>query len=66
MPANKNTKQQLCDNNSKRLPGQKAAEVRQSAKGKGTRTGSLDDWRVGGAKGSVENLGVGKRLRDGR
>jgi hypothetical protein len=65
MPS-KNTKQSVLEN---RLQGSTAATanaVRKSGKTTGTRWGVLDDWREGGAKGPVENQGVGKRLRDGR
>jgi hypothetical protein len=65
MPASKNTKLQVLENSSKRSPGQTAVAVRKSGKSKGTRMGSLDDWRVGGAKGKGEDSGLGKRLRDG-
>jgi hypothetical protein len=66
MPASKNTKQQVLENGSKRLQGRMADAVRKSGKSKGTRVGSLDDWREGGARSTGENSELGKRFRDGR
>lgn len=66
MPASKNTKQQVLESRSKRSTGSAVNAARQPRKVAGTRWGTLTDWREGGAKGSGENSGLGKRLRDGR
>lgn len=66
MPAGKNKTQQVLGSSSKRPHGTMAAVARKSGKMSGTRVGSLDDWRAGGAIGTGENSEVGKRLRDGR
>lgn len=65
MPANKNTKQQVSESSSKGLNG-RITEPRRPEKMAGTRWGTLDDWREGGAKGTGEKSELGKRLRDGR
>jgi hypothetical protein len=66
MSASKNRKQQVLENRLKGSTGSTANAARKPGKTAGTRMGVLDDWREGGAKGAVENAGVGKRLRDGR
>lgn len=66
MPASKNTKQQVLENRLKVTAGATVNAARKPGKMAGTRWGVLDDWREGGARGPVENVGVGKRLRDGR
>jgi hypothetical protein len=66
MPASKNTKQQVLGNSLKGSNGPAANAARKPRKAAGTRWGVLNDWREGGAKGTGENSGLGKRLRDGR
>ena len=65
MPASKNTKQTL-ENSSKGSKAVAVVAARKPGKMAGTRMGVLDDWREGGAKGTGEKSGLGKRLRDGR
>ena len=66
MPASNKTKQQVLEQSLKGSKGPTATTARKPGKMAGTRMGVLDDWREGGAKGTGENSGLGKRLRDGR
>jgi hypothetical protein len=65
MPS-KNTKPQVLESSSKGSTGPAVNAARKPRKAAGTRWGVLNDWRSGGAKGTGENSGLGKRLRDGR
>ncbi len=64
MPASR--KQQVLKSSSEGSLRRTSSQVRKSGKMPGTRVGSMDDWREGGAKGSGEKSKPGQRLRDGR
>jgi hypothetical protein len=64
MPASR--KQQVLKSSSEGSIRRTSSPARKSGKMAGTRVGSMDDWREGGAKGSGEKSKPGQRLRDGR
>jgi hypothetical protein len=66
MPVNKNTKPaEFMSNSTKRRRSSHAART-SDRKAAGTRVGTLDDWREGGAKGRAEASSARRnRLRDG-
>jgi hypothetical protein len=67
MSISKNKKQLGAGNTSKEQNVASAAHSAHSrTKLPGTRVGTLNDWRAGGAKGGSERSQHGKRLRDGQ
>jgi len=64
MPASR--KQQVLKSSSEGSIRRTSSLARKSGKMAGMRVGVMDDWREGGAKGSVEKSRPGERLRDGR
>jgi len=64
MSVSKNNKQAVANNSSREQNASRAAHSK--TKLPGTRVGTLNDWRGGGAKGGSESAQHGKRLRDGQ
>ncbi len=66
MPSNQNTKPGEFGNNSTKTRRPAHAARTSNRKAPGTRVGTLDDWREGGAKGRSEASSARRnRLRDG-
>ena len=67
MSVRQNTKQEELGNRSNEVCEPIAAAGRKyAAKRPGTRAGTAEDWREGGAKRTGEKSERGKRVRDGR